>query len=96
MQWTDETETVVTDHRVDGVPTLVLANKQDAEGSMAVEDIKQMFNQLIVEKLNVSEGAVMPISALKGSVQLVGHRGKDADGRASTGTEFAKQSTGSS
>lgn len=60
------TEEVVTDHRVDGVPTLVLANKQDAEGAMAVEDIKQMFNQLIVGKLNVSEGAVMPISALKG------------------------------
>ncbi|KAM0754363.1 P-loop containing nucleoside triphosphate hydrolase protein [Meredithblackwellia eburnea MCA 4105] len=60
-------ETVVTDHRVDGVPTLVLANKQDAEGSMAVEDIKQVFNQLIVDKLNVSEGAVMPISALKGT-----------------------------
>ena len=62
------TEEIVTDNRVDGVPTLVLANKQDAEGAMAVEDIKQMFNQLIVGKLNVSEGAVMPISALKGSV----------------------------
>lgn len=37
---------------------------------MAVEDIKQMFNQLIVGKLNVSEGAVMPISALKGSVRF--------------------------
>ncbi|KAM0786749.1 hypothetical protein ACM66B_002186 [Microbotryomycetes sp. NB124-2] len=59
-------ETIVTDHRVDGVPTLVLANKQDAEGAMAVEDIKQVFNTLIVGKLNVSEGAVMPISALRG------------------------------
>lgn len=56
----------MTDHRVDGVPTLVLANKQDAEGGMAVEEIKQMFNQLIVGKLNVSEGAVMSISALRG------------------------------
>lgn len=59
-------ETIVTDHRVDGVPTLVLANKQDCEGAMAVEDIKQMFNQQIAEKLNVSEGNVMPISALRG------------------------------
>jgi hypothetical protein len=33
---------------------------------MAVEDIKQMFNQLIVGKLNISESAVMPISALRG------------------------------
>lgn len=61
-----QTEEIVTDHRVDGVPTLVLANKQDCEGAMAVEDIKQMFNQLIVGKLNVSEGAVLPISALRG------------------------------
>ncbi|SCV70214.1 BQ2448_1608 [Microbotryum intermedium] len=59
-------ETIVSDRRVDGVPTLVLANKQDAQGAMKVEDIKQMFNQLIVGKLNVSEGAVMPISALRG------------------------------
>lgn len=51
---------------MDGVPTLVLANKQDCDGAMAVEDIKQMFNQLIVGKLNVSEGAVLPISALRG------------------------------
>ena len=60
------TETIVTDHRVDGVPTLVLANKQDCEGAIQVEEIKQMFNKLIVEKLNVSEGNVMPISALRG------------------------------
>lgn len=46
----------------------MLANKQDKEGSMKVEEIKQMFNKLIVDKLNVSEGAVMPISALKGFV----------------------------
>ncbi len=59
-------EEVVTDSRVDGVPTLVLANKQDCEGAMAVEDIKQMFNKLIVGKINVSEGGVLPISALRG------------------------------
>lgn len=65
---TTQTETIVTDHRVDGVPTLVLANKQDCEGAMAVEDIKQMFNNQIVGKLNVSEGNVLPISALRGCV----------------------------
>lgn len=59
-------ETMISDHRVEGVPTLVLANKQDMPGSMAVEDIKQLFNKLIVGKLNVSEGAVLPISALTG------------------------------
>ena len=49
---------------------------------MAVEDIKQMFNQLIVEKLNVSEGAVMPISALKGCAdRLIRGRSTRADER---------------
>lgn len=61
-------ETVLADRRVKGVPVLVLANKQDAEGSIPVEEIKQMFNKLIVGKLSVSEGAVMPISALNGCV----------------------------
>ena len=38
---------------------------------MPVEEIKQMFNQLIVGKLNVSEGAVLPISALNGCVAIL-------------------------
>lgn len=67
------TETVLADRRVKGVPVLVLANKQDAEGSIPVEEIKQMFNKLIEGKLNVSEGAVMPISALNGSVDRTLH-----------------------
>lgn len=64
-------EEVITDSRVDGVPTLILANKQDAPGSISVEVIKTMFNERIVEKMNVSEGAVLPISALKGLVSLL-------------------------
>lgn len=56
----------MTDQRVEGVPTLVLANKQDVEGSVPVGEIMEMFNTLIVDKLNVSEGAVLPISALNG------------------------------
>ena len=55
----------MADDRVEGVPTLVLANKQDAVGSLAVEDIKEMFNKHVV-RLNVSEGAVLPLSALRG------------------------------
>ena len=62
-------ESIVADHRVEGVPTLVLANKQDAEHSMPVEEIKETFNKHVV-KLNVSEGAVMSISALTGYIQL--------------------------
>lgn len=59
-------ESIMTDQRVEGVPTLVLANKQDVEGSVPVGEIMEMFNTLIVDKLNVSEGAVLPISALNG------------------------------
>lgn len=66
MSFRGGTESIVADHRVEGVPTLVLANKQDAEGSLPVEEIKEMFNKLIVQKLNVSEGVVLPISALQG------------------------------
>lgn len=56
----------MTDRRIDGIPTLVLANKMDLEGSMPLEDIKQMFNKLIVGRLNASEAAVLPISASTG------------------------------
>lgn len=61
-------ETMVEDYRVEGVPILVLANKSDAKDSMPVDDIKLIVNRLIntVEKLNVSESAVMAISALNG------------------------------
>ena len=95
-------ETIVTDHRVDGVPTLVLANKQDHEDAMAVEEIKQMFNQLIVGKLNVSEGGVMPISALRGYVRGWGAwRGRGRSGEAeladgAAGTGSGKQFNGCS
>lgn len=92
-------EEIVTDSRVDGVPTLVLANKQDCEGAMAVEDIKQMFNKLIVGKMNVSEGGVLPISALRGCVSTCSAAFlaiNCADRPLPTGTASEKQSTGSS
>ena len=55
---------------------LVLANKRDAPGAMSVEAIKEAFNKHVVRprrlivltpqvRYNVSEGAVLPISALK-------------------------------
>jgi len=56
---------IVADRRVEGVPTLVLANKQDAPNAIPIESIKEIFNKH-VDKMNVSEAAVMPISALKG------------------------------
>jgi hypothetical protein len=78
----------------------VLANKQDCEGAMAVEDIKQMFNKLIVGKMNVSEGGVLPISALRGYVGSLTRLAFLAITLlivlAPTGTVSEKQSTGSS
>lgn len=59
------TETMALDRRIHGVPTLVLANKQDAENSLPVEQVKEMFNKHVVN-LNISESAVLPISALEG------------------------------
>jgi len=56
---------IVADDRVEGIPTLVLANKQDAENSSPVEEIKETFHKHVV-RLNVSEAAVLPLSALKG------------------------------
>lgn len=54
------------DRRVEGVPTLVLANKQDSQATaVPIEEIKEIFNRHVA-KMNVSEGAVLPISALKG------------------------------
>ncbi|KAL7004954.1 ADP-ribosylation factor protein 3 [Cystobasidiomycetes sp. EMM_F5] len=56
---------IVGDRRIEGLPTLVLANKQDDPKALHIESIKERFNKH-VDKMNVSEAAVMPISALKG------------------------------
>lgn len=58
---------LASDKRLQGLPILVLVNKMDDErpGKPSLESIKEIFNKH-VDKLNVSEAAVMPISALKG------------------------------
>lgn len=58
---------ICSDKRVHGVPILVLVNKtdQETEGKASLESIKEVFTKY-VDKLNLSEAAVMPISALKG------------------------------
>lgn len=58
-------DSIIADRRIEGVPTLVLANKMDHPDAMNIEQIKEIFNKH-VDKINVSEAAVMPISALKG------------------------------
>lgn len=56
---------IISDRRIEGVPVLVLANKMDNENAMPIESIKESFNKHVALH-NVSEAAVMPISALTG------------------------------
>ncbi|KAK9451144.1 ADP-ribosylation factor family-domain-containing protein [Limtongia smithiae] len=59
-------QAVVTDDTTEGIPVLMLANKQDRDDSMEVEDIKEIFNK-IAEHLSARDSRVLPISALKGT-----------------------------
>lgn len=58
-------DSIVADDRVEGVPTLVLANKQDEDSALPVEEIKERFNKHVT-RIGVSEAAVLPLSALQG------------------------------
>ncbi|SCU88217.1 LAFA_0E11386g1_1 [Lachancea sp. 'fantastica'] len=55
--------TVVMNEEVEGIPVLMLANKQDREDRMEVQDIKEVFNKL-AEHLGARDSRVLPISAL--------------------------------
>lgn len=59
---------IVTDDLIEGIPILMLANKQDVEGApgkLEVEDIKEIFN-VIAEHLDARDSRVLPISAKTG------------------------------
>ncbi|RKP01680.1 hypothetical protein CXG81DRAFT_29693 [Caulochytrium protostelioides] len=56
---------VVTTHDTEGVPILMLANKQDAPRALRLHDIKEVFNPLAVE-LDARDSKVLGISALCG------------------------------
>lgn len=53
------------DEEVEGVPVLMLANKQDRPDTMEVQDIKEIFNK-IAEHLSARDSRVLPVSALTG------------------------------
>ncbi|KAI9246845.1 ADP-ribosylation factor family-domain-containing protein [Sporodiniella umbellata] len=59
-------EKMITNDAVEGVPVLMLANKQDVEGALRVEEIKEVFNKIAI-KLGARDSRVLPISALKGN-----------------------------
>lgn len=58
-------ERVILDDTVEGVPVLMLANKQDVPTALRLESIKEIFNQ-IAERLGARDSRVLPISALEG------------------------------
>ncbi|RKP07565.1 ADP-ribosylation factor family-domain-containing protein [Thamnocephalis sphaerospora] len=58
-------EQIVMNDSAEGVPVLMLANKQDAEGAMRVEEIKEVFNRIALQ-LGARDSRVLPISALHG------------------------------
>jgi ADP-ribosylation factor related protein 1 len=58
-------EQIVTNDSAEGVPVVMLANKQDAEGAMPVEEIKEVFNRIALQ-LGARDSRVLPISALRG------------------------------
>lgn len=58
-------ERIITNDQVEGVPILMLANKQDVDGALRVEEIKEVFNRIAV-KLGARDSRVLPVSALTG------------------------------
>jgi ADP-ribosylation factor related protein 1 len=59
-------DSIVSREDIEGTPILMLANKQDKEDRMEVEDIKEIFNK-IAEKMSARDSRVLPISALEGT-----------------------------
>ncbi|KAG0039086.1 ADP-ribosylation factor protein 3 [Podila clonocystis] len=62
----DALEKVIMDDTVEGIPVLMLANKQDVPTALKLESIKEIFNQ-IAERLGARDSRVLPISALEGN-----------------------------
>lgn len=66
----DEFKRIVTNDEAEGVPVLMLANKQDVANALRVEDIKEIFNQ-IAQVLGARDSKVLPVSALRGYFSLL-------------------------
>lgn len=61
----DAFDQMIEDHALDGVPLLVLANKQDVEGALTIPEIKAVFNES-APKLGVRDCKVQNVSAITG------------------------------
>lgn len=61
----DAFDQMVEDRSLQGVPLLVLANKQDVEGALTIPEIKAVFNES-APKLGVRDCKVQNVSAITG------------------------------
>ncbi|KAJ3314814.1 ADP-ribosylation factor protein 3 [Boothiomyces sp. JEL0866] len=58
-------EKVINNNIVEGVPVLMLANKQDVKGALKLQEIQEIFNQIAVA-LEARDSKVLCVSALNG------------------------------
>lgn len=65
----DVLKEVVEHEETEGVPVLVLANKQDRDESLEIAQLKEVVNPVIVS-LGARDSRVLPVSALEGCVVL--------------------------
>lgn len=61
----DVLKEVVEHEETEGVPVLVLANKQDRDESLEIAQLKEVVNPVIVS-LGARDSRVLPVSALEG------------------------------
>lgn len=67
VEFQTEFMNTVTNEKTEGLPILMLANKQDVEidSKLDVASIKEIFNKM-AENLNANDSTVLPISAFTG------------------------------
>ncbi|KAI9014743.1 ADP-ribosylation factor family-domain-containing protein [Gaertneriomyces semiglobifer] len=58
-------ESVITNEKLEGLPVLMVANKQDVPSALKVHEIKEIFNPIAV-RLGARDSKVLPVSALRG------------------------------
>ena len=64
------TDKMISSNCLNGVPLLVLANKQDIPDSMGVREVKPIFNQS-AHLIGRRDCMVMPVSALTGYGKII-------------------------
>lgn len=62
----DELQKIISTEVMVSTPVLMLANKQDRDECLEVEDIKEIFNK-IAETMGARDSRVLPISAIDGT-----------------------------